>query len=161
MAPVRLVACRESHPPIVKMVPITGGNHFSSPAGIFIPTGQTLAAAGSAPEIASHQTASAPDNEAGNRQHDPPARTSSLPRLAARCLFPAYRKKRPPPSPSFYGRVNNFENFPRLRGPAFRARWWASKAAAPPQNSPNVSSSSTSPGGKPKKAAEWREKIKA
>jgi len=41
----------------------------------------------------------------------PRARTANLPRLAARRLSPPYRKKRPPPSPSFYGRVNNFGIF--------------------------------------------------
>jgi hypothetical protein len=33
-------------------------------------------------------------------------------------LSPAYRKKRPPPTPCFYGRVNTSENFPGRGGPA-------------------------------------------
>ena len=102
--------------------PSPAGIYFSFPPGIFIPTGQTLTAVASAPETASHRTASAPDNGTGNRQRDPPARTGNLRRLAARPLPPAYRKKQQRPSPSFYGRVNNFENFPGLPGHACRTR---------------------------------------
>jgi len=112
--------------------PSPAGIYFLSPAGIFIPTGRTLTAAASAPETASHRTASAPDKRAGNRQRDPPARTANLPRLAARRLSPAYRKKRPPPSPSFYGRVNNFENASEVRraGPA----GWRPRQEPPPRS---------------------------
>jgi hypothetical protein len=54
-----------------------------------------------------------------NRQQDPPAHTATLPRLAARRLSPACRNNGPPPISSFYGRVNNFEDFSGLRGPAY------------------------------------------
>jgi hypothetical protein len=122
--------------PLVKRIPITGGDPFFVPGGDLYPhrtdsdrrrlrARDSLAPDRLRTRHPPHQT-----KGAGNRQRDPPARTANLPCLAARRLFPAYRKKRPPPSPSFYGRVNNFENFPRLTDPACRTRRSASKAGA-------------------------------
>jgi len=64
----------------------------------------------------------------GSNERDPPACTGFS---ATRALFPAYRKKRLPPIPSFYGRVNNLENFlcPASEGgPGFRFRDWVRAA---------------------------------
>ena len=65
------------------------------------------------------QTVSARNKRSDNRQRDSPARTATVPLRAARRLSPACRKNRPVPTPSFYGRVNNFEDFSGLRGPAY------------------------------------------
>jgi hypothetical protein len=154
--------CRGSFPPLVKKDPHhRRGSLFRSRRGSYPHRGQTLATVASGRETASHRAASARDNWTGNRQRDPPARTANLPRLAARCLFPAYRKRRPPPSPSFHGRVNNFENFPRLTGPARQSRRSASKpGAAFPKAAERVVKLDQT-WGKPEKAAELLEKIKA
>jgi hypothetical protein len=112
--------------PLVKKDPHHQQIHFSFPPGILSPPDRLWP---SSPPRQRHspplQTKRPAIDNAIRR-----ARTANLPRLAARRLSPAYRKKRPPPSPSFYGRVNNFETFPSLTGPAFQARRSASKANA-------------------------------
>jgi hypothetical protein len=105
-------------PPKEKRIPTPPGNAGDPifvPGGDLIPTGQTLTVVdfpvGQAVPAAlssANRGQQAKPALPGSNERDPPARTGFS---APRALSPAYRKKRPPPSPSFYGRVNNLENF--------------------------------------------------
>jgi hypothetical protein len=110
-----VAGCRGSFPPLSENgSPSPPGIQFSSPPG------RDPHRTDFCPSSPPCQTASARNKRTDNRQRDSPARTATVPLRAARRLSPACRKNRPVPTPSFYGRVNNFEAFSGRRGPACR-----------------------------------------
>jgi hypothetical protein len=142
--------------------PSPAGIHFSFPPEIFIPTGQTLTAAASAPETASYQTASVPDKGAGNRQRVPAGAhcESPAPSQHDAYLQPTAKsgRRRARVSTAVETTLKIFLVSQVTRGG--RAGRGLQAAAALPEAAERVVKLYTA-WGKPEKVAEWREKIKA
>jgi hypothetical protein len=122
--------------------PSPPGIQFSSPPGIRSPP-DSFGPSSPPHRTPSHRT---PSHQTTSHQTTGPAIDNAIHRRArrlsltsqARRLSPACRKTRLPSTRSFYGRVNNFEDFSGLRGPAYLsvAVRLMRTADRPPRNTP-------------------------